>query len=209
MSRKGMLLVLMQPPSHLEEEYNDWYDTEHLLDRLSAPGFESGKRYVSISGGPRTYIVFYDLADIHVLETPEYRKLSGSSFTPWTKRLMRRIPRYRALTEQVHPGESIAEPCSNLLLLRFSGLAKGDAAAIVSGVEKSFGNQEQTAQCRVFAEEENGAINYFALIGSFSPMENKITAETFGRRLAGSVDLSIGFATYKVGMTWERAIAQE
>ena len=31
MTRKGMLLVLMQPPAHLEEEYNDWYDNVHRV----------------------------------------------------------------------------------------------------------------------------------------------------------------------------------
>ncbi len=99
----GILLVLMQPPARLEEEYTDWYDTEPLADRLPAPGCETGQRFVSIGGGPRTYIAIYDLADVHVMEAAEHRKLSGSSFTPRTKRLMRRIRHYRALTEQVFP----------------------------------------------------------------------------------------------------------
>ena len=131
MARKGMLLVLMQPPAHLEEEYNDWYDTEHLADRLSAPGFETGQRYVSAGGGPRTYIAVYDLADVHVLETPEYRKLSGSSFTPWTKRLMRRIRRYRMLTEQIFPGDAISQSCSYLFLHSWRSL--GASPSTVAG----------------------------------------------------------------------------
>lgn len=209
MSRKGMLLVMMQPPAHLEEEYNDWYDTEHLPDRMSAPGFELGRRYVAQTGGRRSYVVIYDLADRHVLETPEYRKLSGNNFTPWTKRLMRRIPRYRVLTEQIHPGESLSEPCANLLLMRFSALSAGDEAAVIAGVRKVFGQQEQVAQWRVFAETQGDTVTYFALIGSFSPVERKITPEVFGRRVAGSIDLVLDFVPYRVGMTWERAIGQD
>ena len=50
---KGFLLVLMQPPSTLEEEFNAWYDTEHIAERLAVPGFETALRYVCIDGAPR------------------------------------------------------------------------------------------------------------------------------------------------------------
>jgi hypothetical protein len=204
-----MLLVLMQPPYHLEEEYNDWYDTEHLIDRLSAPGFETGKRYVTTSGGPRTYLAAYDLAHVHVLETPEYRKLSGASFTPWTKRLMRRIRRVRALTEQVSPGDALSVACASLLLVRFGGLLATDADAVVGGVEASFAHQAPTLQHRVFVEERGGAINYFAMIGSSTPLENRMTPASFGRRVAEAIDLTMSFVPYRVGMTWERSIEQD
>ena len=208
MARKGMLLVLMQPPAHLEEEYNDWYDTEHLADRLSAPGFETGQRYVSAGGGPRTYIAVYDLADVHVLDTPEYRKLSGSSFTPWTKRLMRRIRRYRMLTEQIFPGDAISQSCSHLFLTRFSGLSKTDESAVIGAVETSFTRQPQVIQSRVFAEEKDGATNYLVLVGGCAPVDNAMTVENLGRRVAGSADLAIRLVPHRIGMTWERSIEE-
>jgi hypothetical protein len=208
MVRKGMLLVLMQPPAHLEEEYNDWYDTEHLADRLSAPGFETGQRYVSTGGGPRTYIAVYDLADVHVLETPEYRKLSGNSFTPWTKRLMRRIRRYRALTEQVFPGDAVLQPCSHLFLTRFSGLSRTDESAVIGAAETTFASQPQVIQTRVFAEEKDAVTNYLVLVGGCAPVENTMTVESLGRRVAGSIDLAISLAPHRIGMTWERSIEE-
>jgi hypothetical protein len=36
---KGLLLVMMEPPACLEEEFNDWYDTEHLPQRRSLTWF--------------------------------------------------------------------------------------------------------------------------------------------------------------------------
>ena len=33
---KGFLLVLMQPPPTLEEEFNAWYDDEHIPRLLKA-----------------------------------------------------------------------------------------------------------------------------------------------------------------------------
>src|SRR5215813_11634719 len=58
---KGFLLVTMEPPPAFEEEFNAWYDTEHLPERLALPGFETARRFVCISGHPR-YLAMYDLA---------------------------------------------------------------------------------------------------------------------------------------------------
>jgi hypothetical protein len=198
----------MQPPAHLEEEYNDWYDTEHLADRLSAPGFETGRRYVSTGGGPRTYIAVHDLADVHVLETPEYRKLSGNSFTPWTKRLMRRIRRYRMLTEQVFPGDALSQPCSHLFITRFSGLSKTDEGAVIGAMQTAFASQPQVIQYRVFVEENDGATNYLALVGGCAPFANAMTLDNLGRRIAGSTDLTISLVPHRIGMAWERSIEE-
>lgn len=43
---KGFLLVTMEPPPAIEEEFNDWYDTEHVPERAFIRGFESAHRYV-------------------------------------------------------------------------------------------------------------------------------------------------------------------
>ncbi len=31
----GLLLTMTEPPPQMEEEFNAWYDTEHLPERLS------------------------------------------------------------------------------------------------------------------------------------------------------------------------------
>jgi hypothetical protein len=51
---KGLLLVTMEPPACLEEEFNDWYDTEHLPQRRTAPYLVSkAPRGVCLSGWPK------------------------------------------------------------------------------------------------------------------------------------------------------------
>jgi hypothetical protein len=37
--KRGLLLTLTEPPAAMEEEFNAWYDTEHLAERLAIPGF--------------------------------------------------------------------------------------------------------------------------------------------------------------------------
>ena len=86
---KGFLLVLMQPPPALEEEFNAWYDTEHIPERLSVPGFETALRYVCTDGAPR-YLAMYDLACPGVLDSPAYLKVGFDNASPWTKRVTSR-----------------------------------------------------------------------------------------------------------------------
>ena len=63
---KGLLLVTMEPPASLEDEFNDWYDTEHFPQRRGLPGFESASRWVCIEGWPR-WAALYDLESVGVL----------------------------------------------------------------------------------------------------------------------------------------------
>jgi hypothetical protein len=44
---RGLLLTMTEPPPQMEEEFNAWYDDEHLAERLAIPGFRSAKRWVA------------------------------------------------------------------------------------------------------------------------------------------------------------------
>ena len=46
--QKGFLMAMMEPPPTIEEEFNDWYDTEHIPDRASIPGFETARRLFTL-----------------------------------------------------------------------------------------------------------------------------------------------------------------
>ena len=62
MTRRGLLLTLTEPPAAMEEEFNAWYDTEHLAERLSIPGFRSARRWVAdLAPGEGKYLATYEL----------------------------------------------------------------------------------------------------------------------------------------------------
>ena len=72
MARKGqgILLVytdLVEPK--YEEEFNAWYNTEHVPELLAIPGVLEAARYVATKGGPK-YLAVYELASVAVLQTP-------------------------------------------------------------------------------------------------------------------------------------------
>lgn len=103
----GLLLTLTEPSPRDEEEFNAWYDTEHLPERLSIPGFVSARRWVDASApaGAGKYLATYELERPEVLETPAYRARVGEGFTPWSKRILGRCTVFRRWAcVQINPG---------------------------------------------------------------------------------------------------------
>jgi hypothetical protein len=88
MSRRGLLLTLTEPPPAMEEEFNAWYDLEHLPERLSIRGFRSARRWVAdLPAGKGKYLATYELDSPEVLSSPEYLAFFQKP-TPWTKRCL-------------------------------------------------------------------------------------------------------------------------
>jgi hypothetical protein len=109
MSRRGLLLTITEPPPYMEEEFNAWYDTEHLPERLSIPGFLSARRWVAdCKPGEGKYLATYELESPAVLVSPAYLGFFEKP-TPWTKRCLDNTVVFkRWACEQVSPGN--AEP---------------------------------------------------------------------------------------------------
>ena len=45
---RGLLMVFTDVPEDVEEEFNRWYDEEHIPERLSIPGVLSAARYTAL-----------------------------------------------------------------------------------------------------------------------------------------------------------------
>ena len=86
---KGMLLTSMDiDPAH-EEEFNRWYDREHLEERVAIEGFVEARRYRAHTGSPKN-LFLYSTRTIDVLDSPAYRaRLSNP--TEWSKVNMARF----------------------------------------------------------------------------------------------------------------------
>jgi hypothetical protein len=81
---RGILLVYadLTDPKY-EEEFNAWYDTEHLPQLLALPGFLDAARYVAVKGGPK-YLAAYELEDAGVLQRREFVERRRP---PWDARM--------------------------------------------------------------------------------------------------------------------------
>jgi hypothetical protein len=82
---RGLLAVWADIPANIEEDFNRWYDEEHLAERARIPGFLNARRYISLQGTPK-YIALYDTVDAQVLQGETYLQVLNNA-TPWTQRV--------------------------------------------------------------------------------------------------------------------------
>src|SRR5205085_1590960 len=105
---KGILIAAMDFSAAPEEEFHDWYDLEHIPERLRVPGFLNADRWIGTEN-PKISVATYDLDNVGVLHSPPYLAVGGDNGSPWTKRTARfrkGILRYEG--EQLFPGDRTA-----------------------------------------------------------------------------------------------------
>ncbi len=170
---RGLLLAMMEPPPAIEEEFQDWYDTEHFPERATCEGFLTASRFVCTDGWPR-YLALYDLADTDVLRGPGYARIAGERYSPWTHRIVSRVwGQYRADAAQVYPGTALlgdAGAAARVVLWRFRHAAAEAEAAILCGLQTLYTDRPATAQFRLFRAEQPDGVDYVAIVELRTPL---------------------------------------
>lgn len=82
----GVLLVLNDVVETAEEEFNRWYQQQHLPERLAVPGFYTARRYHAVDGQP-AYMAVYECESIEVLKSKAYLERLANP-TDWTRKIM-------------------------------------------------------------------------------------------------------------------------
>ena len=114
---KGILIAAMNIANAAEDEFHDWYDTEHLPERQRVPGFLLCQRWIGVAD-PKVSIATYDLDNVGVLKSPGYLAIGGENLSPWSKRVTSGVERLmRFEGDQILPGEQIPPAHAGGLLL--------------------------------------------------------------------------------------------
>ena len=114
---KGILFAAMDFSAAPEDEFHDWYDLEHIPERLRVPGFLNADRWIG-TDNPKISVATYDLDNVGVLQSAPYLAVGGENGSPWTKRtakFRKSILRYEG--EQLFPGDRTAPPQAAALML--------------------------------------------------------------------------------------------
>lgn len=82
----GILLVLNDILETAEEEFNRWYQQQHVPERLRVPGFRTARRYRALEGAP-AYMAVYECDALEVLASEPYLDRLRNP-TDWTKKVM-------------------------------------------------------------------------------------------------------------------------
>ncbi len=125
---KGLLFMAFDFSTAHADEFHDWYDREHVPDRLRVPGFLNAERWIDDTN-PTIHVATYDLNSTGVLQSPAYRAVGGDNQSVWTKRVTSmcgRIMRFEG--EQLVPGDAVAAPGAGALLVASMNVDPGAEA---------------------------------------------------------------------------------
>ena len=78
-----MVIVRIDVKPEMEEEFNRWYNEEHLPYLLNVPGVLWAKRGINAGEGPK-YIAVYEHENINVQHSVSYQNAVS---TEWTEKL--------------------------------------------------------------------------------------------------------------------------
>ncbi|MDF2997793.1 MAG: hypothetical protein K0R27_3430 [Xanthobacteraceae bacterium] len=93
---KSILFSEMTPGPDFEAEFNSWYDTVHIPERMACPGFVSGQRYRRHEGAG--YLAVYEMDDLGAMDTEAYTKVKTqpSEQSAWMLKNVTGFSRYLA-----------------------------------------------------------------------------------------------------------------
>jgi hypothetical protein len=120
---KGTLIAAMKIGKAAEDEFHDWYDTEHLPERQRVPGFLVCERWIGVEDGTVS-VATYDLENVGVLKSPAYQAIGGENLSPWSKRVTARVERLmRFEGDQILPGDELPPRGAGGLLVNAMNIA--------------------------------------------------------------------------------------
>ena len=86
----GLLLAAMNVDPAVEDEFNTWYDTEHLPQLAAVPGVLTARRFKAAGVGiEKTYVALYHMTSVAVSHSAAWQTAAN---TPWTEKMR---PRFR------------------------------------------------------------------------------------------------------------------
>jgi hypothetical protein len=94
-----MLITFTGVKARDERDYNEWYNREHIDERVGLPGFHRARRYVAVRAEPK-YVATYECDSVADLATPGYLALLANQ-TPWSQAVMARFTHFQRLTLRI------------------------------------------------------------------------------------------------------------
>jgi len=119
----GILIAAIEFSNIAEDEFHDWYDTEHLPERQRVPGFLACERWIG-AHNQKLSVATYELDNVNVLKGEAYRAIGIDNLSVWSKRVMPRVKLLmRFEGELILPSDRAAPKDAAALLLNAMSVA--------------------------------------------------------------------------------------
>ena len=143
----GELLIWTSVDPAYEQDFNQWYDQEHMQERAAIKGFRWSRRYHSDTCA-RPYLALYQTDTLHVFTSEPYR-LAFTKQTQWSER---NFTRMRDTSRRVNAVTPLA------------GIGTGAAVALVC-----LQSIEQAQAAIVLAQELKSALEGVLAVRALCP----------------------------------------
>jgi hypothetical protein len=127
---KALVVIWNDILPEMREDFFEWHPREHMVERLSIPGFLRGRRCISVDGGVE-FLTMYEIREGEVLTSEVYTKRLTNP-TPWSTKT---LPAFRnnvrgACQIEFSDGYALG---GHVLTLRFEAL-EGREDALISAL---------------------------------------------------------------------------
>lgn len=85
-SARGMVLGFMDIAPEVEDEFTDWYETEHMPRLAALPGVLLAARYRASAASILRFLALYQMEDVRISQSEDWM---AAARTPWSARMRR------------------------------------------------------------------------------------------------------------------------
>jgi len=123
----GLLMTFTEVPADLEADFNEWYNREHLDERINIPGFRRARRYQAIDAAIK-YLGTYEALSADDIASPAYLDVLKEQ-TAWSRRIMPQFSKWHRMACRVVADHTHGMGAALTLLRLFPDPAQTDALA--------------------------------------------------------------------------------
>ncbi len=125
-------MTFTEVPSELEDDFNEWYNREHLDERINLPGFRRARRYEAIDAEIKYFTTYEALASDDIA-SPAYLDVLKEQ-TEWSRAIMPKFSKWHRMPCRVVADHTHGMGSALTLMRLFPDPAKaGDLAAWLNG----------------------------------------------------------------------------
>jgi hypothetical protein len=96
---EALLMTFTEVAPEYDADFSEWYNREHLDERINLPGFRRARRYQAVSA-PIRYLSMYEAISIGDIASPRYLELLGKQ-TEWSQRVIKRFVKWQRVAGKV------------------------------------------------------------------------------------------------------------